>query len=152
MSPSILANLNFSNAAFINIGAGIVMVALTLCGMFYQARKPTQQQARCKYEPFFRQTSTSRLRVNYFVLSQFHAQLMPGPTCADSRFSTNQQSISSATGRLVARLNVWVPLYFRQWIILWFVIAPSQLTGSSNTPSRPRIRSRKSPILDLNVR
>jgi hypothetical protein len=116
MSPSILANLNFSNAAFINIGAGIVMVALTLCGMFYQARKPTQQQARCKYEPFFRQTSTSRLRVNYFVLSQFHAQLMPGPTCADSRFSTNQQSISSATGRLVARLNVWVPLYFRQWI------------------------------------
>jgi hypothetical protein len=73
MSPSILADLNFSNTAFINIGAGIVVVALALCGMsFHQARKPTQQQTRCKYERSFRQTSTSRLRVDYFGSSQLY--------------------------------------------------------------------------------
>ena len=73
MSPSILADLNLSNTAFINIGAGIVVVVLALCGMsFHQARKPTQRQTRCKYERSFRQTSTPRLRVDYFGPSQLY--------------------------------------------------------------------------------
>ena len=73
MSPSILADLNFSDTAFVNIGAGIVVVVLALFGMsFRQARKPTQQQTRCKYERSFRQTSTSRLRVDYFGPPQLY--------------------------------------------------------------------------------